>query len=263
MNDNILPLRDIMAKLRDPDDGCPWDNEQDFQSIARYTIEEAYEVVDAIDRQDWPELCDELGDLLLQVVFHAQMAEEAGYFDLDDVNQAICDKMIRRHPHVFGDEKHRDAEAQTDAWVKQKEAERLAAGDTDDSALAGITQGLPAWIRSIKLQKRAAKVGFDWPNTDGVIDKLHEELEELAEEMQHSQPAPDRLQDEFGDVLFVMMNLARHLNIDPEAALRHANKKFERRFRGMEAQCHTQGTTLNGMTLEAMEELWQAVKLKQ
>lgn len=263
MTDTIPQLRDIMAKLRDPQDGCPWDKEQDFQSIARYTIEEAYEVVDAIDRKEWAELRDELGDLLLQVVFHAQMADEAGYFNLDDVHEAICDKMIRRHPHVFGDETQRDAEAHSDAWVKQKEAERLASGDTDDSALAGITHGLPAWMRSVKLQKRAAKVGFDWPNTDGVIDKLHEELGELGEEMRDNQPAPDRLQDEFGDVLFVMMNLARHLDIDPEAALRHANQKFERRFRGMEQQCRAQNTTLDGMTLDEMEELWQAVKLQQ
>lgn len=263
MTTDITRLRQIMAKLRDPEQGCPWDKEQDFSSIARYTIEEAYEVVDAIDRRDWPELRDELGDLLLQVVFHAQMAEEAGHFDLNDVHQSICDKMIRRHPHVFGDEEQRDAEAHSDAWVKQKEAERLASGNTDDSALAGITGGLPAWMRSLKLQKHAAKVGFDWPDTTGVTDKLHEELDELRDEMVQSPVDHERLQDEFGDVLFVMMNLARHLHLDPEAALRHANQKFERRFRGMEQQCLSQQNALSDLSLEEMEAIWQSVKLDE
>ena len=253
----IDELLAIMARLRDRERGCPWDVEQDFASIAPYTIEEAYEVADAIQRGALGELCDELGDLLLQVVFHAQMASEQGAFAFDDVVRAICDKMVRRHPHVFGDATVADADAQTLAWEQHKRAER--AGDTDASALAGIGRGLPEWIRARKLQKRAAAVGFDWPDTAQVLAKLDEELAELRHEIDGA-AARARIEDEFGDVLFVMSNLARKLDIDPGAALRGANAKFERRFRAMEQHAAAAGCGLDGMPLEQQEALWSQVR---
>jgi ATP diphosphatase len=254
----IDDLLAIMARLRDRERGCPWDIEQNFASIAAYTIEEAYEVADAIDRHALGELCDELGDLLLQVVFHAQMASEQGAFDFGDVVAAICDKMVRRHPHVFADAVVADAEAQTKAWEEHKRAER--SGQADASVLAGIPRGLPEWIRSRKLQKRAAGVGFDWPEVGQVLAKLDEELAELRHEIDVDATRA-RVKDEFGDVLFVMSNLARKLDIDPGAALRGANAKFERRFRQMERLAAERGEDFGGLPLDAQESLWSQARV--
>jgi ATP diphosphatase len=256
----------IMARLRDPDGGCPWDVQQSFASVAPYTIEEAYEVADAIDRNDLPALKDELGDLLLQVVFHARMAQEQGAFGFEDVVAAISDKMIRRHPHVFGDEAVADAAAQTVAWEEHKRRERHADGHEDTSALAGITRGLPEWQRALKLQKRAATVGFDWPDVTPVIAKLHEEIEEVRVEFAALDVDPDdaaarhRLEDEIGDVLFVCANLARHAKVDVGTALRRANLKFERRFRAMEVAATADDTSLAGLPLDVQEAYWQRAK---
>lgn len=277
-SDDIQRLLDIMGRLRDPDSGCPWDLQQTFATIAPYTIEEAYEVADAIDRNDLPALKDELGDLLLQVVFHAQMASEQGAFAFDDVVTAICDKMIRRHPHVFAnapgssapgaaaDASVDDAAAQTVAWDEHKRAERAAAGDGDNSALAGIARGLPEWQRALKLQQKAAIVGFDWPDPEPVIAKLHEEIDEVRVEFAavatdpDDAAAQDRLQDELGDLLFVCANLARHAKVDVGSALRHANRKFERRFRAMETLAASDGVALAGLTLEAQDRYWDRAK---
>jgi len=250
----------IMARLRDPKGGCPWDLQQDFSTIAPYTIEEAYEVADAIDRKDWHDLRDELGDLLLQVVFHAQMAKEAGLFDFADVAHAISDKMVRRHPHVFGDESYEDLDAQKQAWDDIKSAERAAKGEQyDDSALAGISRGLPEWKRALKLQERAAKVGFDWPDEQPVLDKLLEEVEEVRAEFVAGRDQ-QRLQDEIGDVLFVVANLARHAGVDFSQAFRHANAKFERRFRHMEQLAREEGRPLPERDLAEQEALWRVAK---
>lgn len=262
---DIARLLAIMARLRDPVGGCPWDLEQDFSTIAPYTVEEAYEVADAIDRHDLPALKDELGDLLLQVVFHAQMAKEQGAFAFCDVVDAICDKMVRRHPHVFGDASFADAEAQTVNWEAIKAAERKAAGEEDSSALAGVSRGLPEWQRAVKLQSRAARVGFDWPDTAPVIDKLHEEIDEVRVELAAA-PSPGRdarLEDEIGDLLFVAANLARHAKVDVGGALRRANLKFERRFRAMEAIAASEGTTMSALSLEQQEALWARVKTEE
>ena len=249
-------LIDIMAALRDPATGCPWDKEQTFDTIAPYTIEEAYEVADAIAQRDFDALPDELGDLLFQVVFHARMAEEDGRFGFAQVAKAISDKMIRRHPHVFGDAAMRDAVAQTNAWEAQKSAERAARRET--GTLAGVPTALPALTRAFKLTNRAARVGFDWPDAASVLEKLDEEVAELKAELPGADPV--RLTDEVGDMLFVLANLARKLGLDPEACLRHANDKFSRRFNAMERDFETQGESLKGQTLEAMEAGWQAVK---
>lgn len=263
---DIQRILGIMARLRDPQRGCPWDLEQDFASIAAYTIEEAYEVADAIDRGDLPGLCDELGDLLLQVVFHAQMAQEQGAFGFGDVVDAISDKMIRRHPHIFGDAAAGDAETVLRNWDAIKREERAAAGDTDTSALAGIARGLPEWQRAVKLQARAARVGFDWPGPAPVIDKLHEEIEEVRVEFAavaadpDDAAAQDRLEEELGDLLFVAANLARHAKVDVGAALRRANQKFERRFRAMEAMADADGQVLAGQSLDAQDGYWNRAK---
>jgi ATP diphosphatase len=256
---NIDDLLAIMARLRDPENGCPWDVKQDFESIVPYTIEEAYEVADAVDRKDFPALCDELGDLLLQVVFHARMAEEAGHFVFADVVDAICTKLTVRHPHVFGDVQADTAEEVLTNWEAIKRQQREKAGDEDRSALAGIARGLPEWQRAVKLQKRAATVGFDWPDMKPVFAKLHEELVELEAEFD-ARADKVRLTDEIGDVLFVCTNLARHAGVDVSAALRHANAKFERRFRRMEDLAREAGGQLEGQSLEAQEALWQRAK---
>ena len=262
----VESLLAIMAKLRDPDGGCPWDLAQDFSTIAPYTIEEAYEVADAIDRNDLVDLKDELGDLLLQVVFHAQMAKEQGAFEFADVVAAICDKMTRRHPHVFAEEARKDdADAQLRHWEDLKRAERAANGDADASALAGISRGLPEWQRAVKLQHKAAKVGFDWPGPEPVLEKLHEEIEEVRVEFAAVAASPDdaaardRLEDELGDILFVCANLARHAKVDMGSALRRANLKFERRFRAMEALAAADGG-LAGQSLEAQDRYWARAK---
>ena len=252
----------IMARLRDPASGCPWDLEQDFASIAAYTIEEAYEVADAIDRGDMDHLKDELGDLLLQVVFQSQMAQERGSFSFSNVVEAISDKMVRRHPHVFAGASVADSEQQTREWEAHKRREREAAGDTDRSALAGVSRGMPEWQRAVKLQSRAARVGFDWPDPAPVIAKLHEEIEEVRAEFARGDVARNhaRLQDEIGDVLFVCANLARHAGVDAGSAMRQANLKFERRFRSMEQQAAADGTSLADLPLERQEAYWDRAK---
>jgi tetrapyrrole methylase family protein/MazG family protein/ATP diphosphatase len=247
----------IMARLRDSQDGCPWDLEQTFASIAPYTVEEAYEVADAIARNDLPDLRDELGDLLLQVVFHARMAEEAGAFAFDDVAQAICDKMIRRHPHVFGQARYRDAAEQTQAWEAVKAAERAAKYQTA-SVLDGVSIGLPGMTRAVKLTGRAARVGFDWARASDVLAKLHEEVGELEVEVTSGDRA--RIEDELGDVLFVLANLARKLDIDPEAAIRSTNAKFTRRFTFVEQVLEKAGKTPEQSDLAEMDALWDAAK---
>ena len=253
-------LIDIMAALRDPKTGCPWDIEQDFASIAPYTIEEAYEVADAIEREAWGELPGELGDLLLQVVFHAQMAAEAGMFDFADVARAISDKLVSRHPHVFGDEnRDKSAAQQVKDWEAIKAAERAAKAER--GVLDGVAMGLPALTRAVKLQNRAARVGFDWPATDQVLDKLREETAELVAARDSGDRA--HMAEELGDLMFVMANLARHLDIDPEEALRAANAKFTRRFRSIETALAADGRTPQQSTLEEMDALWDAAKIAE
>jgi ATP diphosphatase len=248
-------LLEIMQRLRDPEKGCPWDVEQDFSSIAPYTIEEAYEVADAIDRGDMSDLKDELGDLLFQVVFHAQMASELGSFDFDEVHEAACNKMRRRHPHVFADLEIKDAAHQKQVWETYKSEERKARGE--HSLMDGVPAGMAELQRSVKLQKRAGKVGFDWGSPEPVMDKFDEELAEIREAMASGDR--DAMEDELGDLLFVATNLARQLEIDPGTALRRANAKFERRFRAMEDAVGGQ-EGLEDMDLEAMETLWQSIK---
>jgi len=249
-------LLDIMAALRDPVTGCPWDKTQSFDTIAPYTIEEAYEVADAIAQRDFAALPDELGDLLFQVVYHARMAEEAGLFGFAEVAKCISDKMIRRHPHVFGDAAVRDASTQTAAWEVQKTAERAARRQS--GALAGVPTALPALTRALKLTRRAAGVGFDWPDADQVLAKLDEEIQELRDELSDADPA--RLSDEVGDLLFVLANLARKLNLDPETCLREANEKFSRRFNAMERVFEAEAKTLPELSLAEMEAGWKRVK---
>lgn len=256
----IDALLAIMAKLRDRNGGCPWDLKQDFASVAPYTIEEAYEVADAIDRRDYADLRDELGDLLLQVVFHSQMAKEAGHFSFDDVVASICNKMTERHPHVFGDAPPDAAESK--GWEALKQREREARGDSDVSALAGISRGLPEWQRAYKLQKRAANVGFTWTEPAPVLAKLHEEVDEVAAEFAAGADL-QRLTDEIGDVLFVSVNLARQAKVDVSSALRHANAKFERRFRRMEAIAAANDDTLDALSLSAQEALWNLAKAEE
>lgn len=253
----LLELLSVMARLRDPVAGCPWDQVQDFASIAPYTVEESYEVAAAIDAgPDFAALLDELGDLLFQVIYHARMAEEAGRFDFAAVALAITAKMVRRHPHVFGDAPARDAAAQTAAWEAQKAAERATAGG--GGALAGVPTALPALSRAAKLTRRAARVGFDWPDAASVLDKLEEEAAELRAELPAADPA--RLKDEVGDLLFVLANLARKLDLDPEECLRSANRKFKRRFTAVERRLAACGLTPADAGLDAMEAEWQAVK---
>lgn len=255
----------IMARLRDPDGGCPWDLEQNFATIAPYTIEEAYEVDEAIRAGDMASLREELGDLLLQVVFHSRMAEEAGLFDFADVATVIADKMLARHPHVFGEVDIADAEAQTAHWealkVKERAAKAAAAGKAA-SVLDGVALGLPALVRAVKLQNRAARVGFDWPNIGPVFDKMTEEIAELKAEIEQG-ASPARLEDEFGDILFVFANLARHLKVEPEQALRGANAKFVRRFTRIEALLAERGKTPEASTLEKMDALWNQAKAEE
>lgn len=243
---DIVPLASVMAQLRNPDGGCAWDVAQDFGTIAPYTIEEAYEVADAIARGDLDALRDELGDLLLQVVFHSRIAEEQGAFSLSDVIRSITEKMVRRHPHIFA------GDSESPGWESIKEGERKSIGVT--GALDGVATALPALMRAQKLQKRAARTGFDWPDTEGVTAKIMEELDELA-----AAPSPTEVEEEAGDLLFAVVNLVRHRGVDAEAALRNANIKFERRFRAMEALA---GENFASLDLEAQERLWGEVKGK-
>ena len=252
MTTDITPLTDIMARLRDRDTGCPWDIEQNFASIAPYTIEEAYEVADAIERNDLDALKDELGDLLLQVVFHSQMASEQSAFNLQDVVNGICDKMVRRHPHVFGDASAESHEV-PDNWETIKAAER--SGDEDDSALAGVALALPALLRAQKIQKRAARTGFDWPDQSGARDKIIEELDEVNEAT-----SAEHVAEEIGDLLFAVVNFARFHKVDAESALKQASVKFERRFRDMELSA---GDAFEALSLDEKEKLWQQAKAKE
>lgn len=262
MSGDIKRLIDIMATLRTPATGCPWDLEQNFRSIAPYTIEEAYEVADAIERGDLDELRDELGDLLLQVVFHARMAQEQGVFAFPDVVDAICDKLVRRHPHVFGAGGSLTAEVVTAQWSEIKAAEKLANGaPAPESLLDGVPLALPALTRAVKLQQKAAKVGFDWDDAAHVIGKIREETDEVAAEL--AAPgvvASPALEEEIGDLLFVVSNLARHARVDPEQALRGANAKFERRFKHIERRLAEMGTSADAATLDEMEALWAEAK---
>lgn len=265
----IKPLLDIMARLRDPNGGCPWDLEQNFATIAPYTIEEAYEVAEAIAQGNRMELRDELGDLLLQVVFHSQMAAEEGSFTFAEVVQSICDKMIRRHPHVFADASIKDADAQTENWEKIKERERQGKQGTpapEESpritrTLANIPLALPALMRAQKLQSRAARVGFDWPDTTGVIAKIREELAEVEAAIASGDAV--HTQEELGDVLFAVTNLARFVKADAEAALRGTNAKFTRRFEYIEDALAATGRTVQDASLEEMEALWNAAKAEK
>ena len=269
---DIGRLIEIMARLRDPDTGCPWDAEQTFATIAPYTVEEAYEVADAIERGDMVDLADELGDLLLQAVYHARMAEEAGHFDFGDVVRAVTRKMIRRHPHVFGEEAARGKKLAKGMWEKIKAAEkaeraaaRRAAGaggqDKAPSLLDDVPRTLPALVRALKLQKRAATVGFDWDTAPPILAKIGEEIDELAETVADADPA--RIGEEYGDVLFALVNLGRHLDIEPEAALAGANAKFARRFRAIERRLVARGTSVDAATLDEMDAIWDAVKAEE
>lgn len=255
----IERLIELMRRLREPVHGCPWDLEQTFKTIAPYTIEEAYEVADAIERDAVDELPDELGDLLLQVVYHAQMAAEADEFSWLDVVSAITEKMIRRHPHVFGDWATKDFVA--GSWEKLKAEERAAKGEVRASVLDGVPAGLPGMTRAVKLQNRAARVGFDWPDVRGVLDKIREESAELAEAQATADP--DAIEDEYADLLFVMANLGRHLDVDPEKALRRVNAKFERRFRAVESALGEVGKRPEDASLDEMDALWTRIKMAE
>jgi len=272
----IQRLLDIMARLRDPQRGCPWDLQQSFKTIAPYTVEEAYEVADAIEREDLPSLRDELGDLLFQVVFHSQMAKEQGAFDFDAVANAICDKMERRHPHVFGDASVADAEAQTVAWEEQKRRERAQKRTAREqvSVLDDVPVALPALTRANKLGKRAAQVGFEWSDVHGAIEKLDEEIAEFKAEVRSNaclqadtttegQRQHERLAAELGDVLFCVVNVCRYLKIDPEQALKLTNASFERRFRYVERGLAREGKTPQEATLAEMDELWDEGKAEE
>lgn len=253
---SIDKLLELMRALRDPNGGCPWDVEQDFKSIAKYTIEEAYEVADAIERDDMDDLKDELGDLLLQVVFHAQMADDENLFNFADVAEHVADKMIERHPHVFGDITHvTKGNEVVDVWEAQKEKQKPR-----ESALDGVTLGLPALMRAQKLQKRAARVGFEWDNVGGAVEKYKEEMAEFEEALGENDQ--DHLREEFGDVMFTLINIGRMLDIDVEEATREANAKFEGRFRGMEKLIKQKYPDLKEASLDEMEEAWQAQKNK-
>ncbi len=259
MPHSIDDLLTIMRRLRDPEQGCPWDRKQTFSTIAPYTVEEAYEVADAIDRGDIQELREELGDLLFQVVFYAQMAQETQIFSFADIVNTICEKMIRRHPHVFADVEYTSDRELRSAWDHHKQREREAKAEQDASILAGVARALPALIRAEKLQQRAARAGFDWPDIGGVIEKCKEEIRELEIELKHHRDS-DGIYQEVGDLLFSCVNLARHAGVNAEQALRSANEKFERRFRAMESILTTKGRRFEDMDLQELDRLWDKVK---
>jgi MazG family protein len=255
----LQALLEVMERLRDPQTGCPWDIRQSFSTIAPYTIEEAYEVADAIEREDNAALCDELGDLLLQVVFHAQIARELELFDFDDVAAAITEKMIRRHPHVFGDTHFKDEQEQKANWEAIKADERAdKASQSDVSALDGVAVALPALTRAEKIQKRAARVGFDWPGAPQVTGKLTEELNELIDAVNKGNTSA--IEEELGDLLFTVTNMARHLKLDPEQALKKSTAKFERRFRHLEAAADNDGAAVESLSADTLEQYWQQAK---
>ena len=263
----IENLKTVMARLRHPKEGCPWDRDQTFASIAPNTIEEAYEVSDAIDCKDMSSLKEELGDLLLLIVFHSRMAEESGYFDFDEVAQNIADKMIRRHPHVFGEEGERSKEFHGDQWEEQKKRERtekaLLRGDHTPSILDDVALSLPALMRSEKLGKRAAKVGFDWPDIDSVFEKMNEEIQELKNELEAKTISREAVEEELGDMLLTVVSLARHLQVNPELALRRGSAKFELRFRFVEKRLEKDGYCPENASLEELESLWQEAKQRK
>jgi ATP diphosphatase len=262
---NIEKLTGIMALLRDPEHGCPWDREQSFETIVPHTLEEAYEVAETIETGQISELCGELGDLLFQVVFYARLAEEQNLFDFSQVVDGIVDKLIRRHPHVFGDEKIANASAQTRAWESHKARERADMGG-DAGTLAGVANALPALTRAVKLQKRAAQVGFDWPSVAPVFDKVLEELDEVKQEIVLEKTVEDnhkRIEEEIGDLLFACTNLARHSRVNPETALRRSNRKFEKRFSQMETIAAEKSLVLEDLDIERWELLWDQVKTKE
>jgi len=258
---NIEKLIGVMAQLRDPKQGCPWDLEQSFETIVPHTLEEAYEVAETIENGDISELCDELGDLLFQVVFYARLAEEKGLFGFTQIVDGIVDKLVRRHPHVFGDETIKDAEAQTRAWESHKARER-ADKSGDVGTLAGIANALPALTRAVKLQKRAAQVGFDWPTITPVFDKILEEIDEVKQEID-IENNKQRIEEEIGDLLFACTNLARHAHVNPESALRRSNRKFENRFSQMEAIAAENALVIDHLKIDQWEQLWNQVKIEE
>ncbi|MDD3288293.1 MAG: nucleoside triphosphate pyrophosphohydrolase [Alphaproteobacteria bacterium] len=263
MSKSVCKLIEVMKKLRNPVGGCPWDIEQNFKTVAPHTLEEAYEVVEAIENDDYEHLREELGDLLFQVIFHAIMAEEKGFFTFDNVAEEIADKMIERHPHVFGDREAKTAGDVLRNWDADKRAKRekqAADEGKPHSALDGVNTALPAMSRALKLQQRAAGVGFDWSDINDVIAKIHEETAELEAEIKSENAKPDRIEDELGDLMFAVINMARHAGINPEKALRSTNRKFERRFRGIEDSLSTQGRNIKEAGLDEMERLWNEVK---
>ncbi|WP_065187948.1 nucleoside triphosphate pyrophosphohydrolase [Shewanella woodyi] len=260
-NNDIQPLLDIMAKLRDPQTGCPWDKAQRFETIVPFTLEEAYEVADTIERMAIDELPDELGDLLFQVVFYCQLGREQGLFDFADVVEKICNKLTSRHPHVFGTLKGASSDEVKENWEQIKAKER---SERDlHSILDNIPVGLPALSRSVKIQKRVARVGFDWAELGPVVDKIHEEIDEVIHEVEQEKVNPDKVQDEMGDLLFAVVNLARHLGVEPEQALRGANRKFERRFRGVESMANKAEKPMEEHTLDELDQYWDEVKLRE
>lgn len=259
MLSNTQRLLEVMSRLRDPERGCAWDVKQDFYSLIPYTIEEAYEVADAIERDDWEELRAELGDLLLQVVFHARIAEERQLFDFEQVAESICEKLTRRHPHVFGETKFADDAERKQAWEAAKaEERRQKGGEEDGSVLSGIAVNLPALVQCEKIQNRAASHGFDWPEVEPVFAKVHEELEEVREAWRSGDQA--HIQEEIGDLLLVAVNLARHLKVNPEIALKESNRKFSRRFRYIEEQVEKSGRQLRDCELEELDAFWCEAK---
>ncbi len=263
MSGEIEKLLEIMRALRDPEQGCPWDREQSYRTIVPHTLEEAYEVADAIESNDLGALRGELGDLLFQIVFYAQIAAEEGRFSFDEVVQSINQKLIRRHPHVFGDATVEDSSAQSEAWERLKSEERRERGEVAESILDGVLLSLPALTRAAKIQRRAVRVGFDWPEMGGVLDKVEEEFSELREELESGSPQQERIDEEMGDLLFSMVNLSRHLGLDGEGVLRRATAKFERRFRAMEQQLAVGNRELGQLSIEEMESVWIEVKAEE